>query len=156
MSKTIVQLRGEVNLDQDVRDTLEMLNLSRVNHATVVPETEAYRGMITKVNDVVAFGEPSAETLATILERRAEPLTEDDEAVDDDWVGWNTNYDSLVDLAEALLAEETTLEAANLSPTLRLHPPRGGHDGIKHPVAEGGQLGKHSTEEIDALLEAMR
>jgi large subunit ribosomal protein L30 len=155
MSTAIVQLRGEVHVNQDVRDTLEMLNLNRVNHATVVPDSETYRGMITKVNDVVAFGEPSAETLATLLERRAEPLDGDDD-VDDDWVGWNTNYDDLADLAEALLSGETTMKEANLSPTLRLHPPRGGHDGIKHPVKEGGELGKHSTQEIDALLEAMR
>ena len=155
MSQTIVQLRGEVNVDQSVRDTLEMLNLNRVNHATVVPETEAYRGMITKVNDVVAFGEPSAETLATLIERRAEPIEGDDD-IDDEWVGWYTDYESVLELAEALLAEETTMQEANLSPTLRLHPPRGGHDGIKHPVPEGGELGRHSTEEIDALLEAMR
>ncbi len=155
MSTAIVQLRGEVNVNQDVRDTLEMLNLNRVNHATVVPDSDTYRGMITKVNDVVAYGEPSAETLATLLERRAEPLDGDDE-IDDDWVGWNTNYDDLAALAEALLAGETTMTEANLSPTLRLHPPRGGHDGIKHPVKEGGELGKHSTDEIDALLEAMR
>jgi len=155
MSQTIVQLRGEVNVDQSVRDTLEMLNLNRVNHATVVPETEAYRGMITKVNDVVAFGEPSAETLATLIERRGEPIEGDDD-IDDEWVGWYTDYESVLELAEALLAEETTMQEANLSPTLRLHPPRGGHDGIKHPVPEGGELGRHSTEEIDALLEAMR
>jgi large subunit ribosomal protein L30 len=155
MSQTIVQLRGEVNVDQSVRDTLEMLNLNRVNHATVVPETEAYRGMITKVNDVVAFGEPSAETLATLIERRGEPL-DGDEQVDDEWIGWYTDYESVLELAEALLAEEITMQEANLSPTLRLHPPRGGHDGIKHPVPEGGELGKHDTEDMDALLEAMR
>ncbi len=162
MSQTVVQLRGEVNLDQDVCDTLEMLNLSRVNHATVVPETDTYRGMITKVNDVVAFGEPSVETLATLLRRRGAPTTADEDGtqdevgIDDEWVGWNTNYDSVEDLAEALIAEETTLKDANLAPTLRLHPPRGGHDGIKHPVTEGGELRKHSTDEMDALLEAMR
>ncbi|MFB6311207.1 MAG: 50S ribosomal protein L30 [Salinirussus sp.] len=155
MSTAIVQLRGEVNVNQDVRDTLEMLNLNRVNHATIVPESDTYRGMITKVNDVVAHGEPSVETVMMLLERRAEPLT-GDEDIDDDWVGWNTNYDDLEDLAAALVAGETTLKEANLSPTLRLHPPRGGHEGIKHPVAEGGELGKHTTEQIDALLEAMR
>jgi large subunit ribosomal protein L30 len=155
MSHAVVQLRGEVNVNRDVRDTLELLNLTRVNHATVVPETDAYRGMLAKVNDVVAYGEPSVETLATIIERRGEPLEGDDD-VDDDWVGWNTNFDDIEALAEALLAGETTMKEANLSPTLRLHPPRGGHDGIKHPVTEGGQLGKHSTAQIDALLEAMR
>ncbi|MHB9285526.1 50S ribosomal protein L30 [Halobacteriales archaeon Cl-PHB] len=153
--QALVQLRGEVNMSQDVRDTLEMLNVNRVNHATLVPETDAYHGMVTKVNDWVAYGQPSAETLAEVLERRAEPL-EGEEDVDDDWVGWNTNYDDLEELAQALVDEETTLKEANLSPTIRLHPPRGGHDGIKHPVKEGGELGRHSTEEMDALLEAMR
>ncbi len=53
--QAIVQLRGEVNIAQDVRDTLTMLNIHRVNHATFVPETDAYRGMVAKVNDFVAL-----------------------------------------------------------------------------------------------------
>jgi len=39
--RAIVQLRGEVNQSEAVRDTLGMLNLHRVNHATLVPETAA-------------------------------------------------------------------------------------------------------------------
>ena len=153
--RAIVQLRGEVNQSQAVRDTLGMLNLHRVNHATLVPDTETYRGMVTKVNDWVAHGEPSEDVLALLIERRAEP-TEGDDDVDDEWVADNTDYDSVAALAAALVAEETTMREQGLSPTLRLHPPRGGHDGIKHPTKEGGQLGPHSTEEIDELLEAMR
>ena len=153
--QAIVQLRGEVNMSQDVRDTLKMLNLHSTNHVTFVPETDTYRGMITKVNDYVAFGEPSVETVATLLGRRGEPETGDGD-VDDAWVADNTDYDDVDALAEALVAEETTLRDEGLAPVVRLHPPRGGHDGIKHPVVEGGQLGTHETEDIDALLEAMR
>ncbi|MFB6233288.1 MAG: 50S ribosomal protein L30 [Haloarculaceae archaeon] len=151
----LVQLRGEVNIDQDVVDTLEMLNLTRVNHATFVPETPAYEGMVTKVNDFVAVGEPSAETVELLLRQRGEPA-EGTVDIDDEWVAENTDYEDVGALAEALRSEETTLQDEGLSPTLRLHPPRGGHDGIKHPVTEGGELGRHSTEEMDALLEAMR
>jgi large subunit ribosomal protein L30 len=153
--RAIVQLRGEVNQSEAVRDTLGMLNLHRVNHATFVPETDTYRGMVTKVNDWVAHGEPSVATVETLLERRGEPV-EGDADIDDEWVAENTDHDDVAALAEALVDEETTLQEAGLAPTLRLHPPRGGHDGIKHPAAEGGQLGKHATDEIDALLEAMR
>ncbi|TQQ80397.1 50S ribosomal protein L30 [Halonotius roseus] len=153
--QAIVQLRGEVNMSQDVRDTLKMLNLHSTNHVTFVPETDTYRGMITKVNDYVAFGEPSVETVATLLSRRGEPA-EGDGDVDDAWVADNTDYADVDALAEALVAEETTLRDEGLAPVVRLHPPRGGHDGIKHPVVEGGQLGTHETEDIDALLEAMR
>jgi large subunit ribosomal protein L30 len=153
--RVLVQLRGEVNQGTDVRDTLGMLNLHRVNHATLIPETDTYRGMVNKVNDWVAHGEPSAEMVETLVRRRGEPA-EGDADIDDEWVADNTDYSDVASLAEALVAEETKLQDEGLSPTLRLHPPRGGHDGIKHPIKEGGVLGKQSTEEIDALLEAMR
>jgi large subunit ribosomal protein L30 len=153
--KAVVQLRGEVNISDEVDDTLTMLNLGRVNHCTLLPETDVYRGMITKVHDYVAHGEPSADTVATLLRRRGEPA--DGEAdVDDDWVAANTDYDGVGALAAALVEEKTTLSEAGLTPVLRLHPPRGGHDGVKQPVATGGQIGTHSTEEIDSLLTAMR
>jgi large subunit ribosomal protein L30 len=153
--QALVQIRGEVNQSQAVRDTLGMLNLHKVNHCVLVPETPTYRGMITKVNDWVAHGQPSAETVALLLRKRAEPA-EGDAEVDEAWLAEHTEYESFEALAEALVAEETTLREQGLSPTLRLHPPRGGHRGIKHPTKEGGQLGKHDSEDIDDLLEAMR
>jgi len=169
--RAVVQVRGEVNQSEAVQDTLDMLNLGRVNHATLVPETDAYRGMVDKVNDWVAHGEPSEDVVAMLLARRAQPgegaAAVDGAAaaaspnraggpVDDDWVDEHANYDDLDALAAALVDEETTLQEQGLSPTLRLHPPRGGHDGVKHPTEEGGQLGPHPTEAIDDLLEAMR
>ena len=153
--KAVVQLRGEVNMHQGVRDTLGMLNIHKVNHCALVPETETYRGMITKVNEFVAHGEPDQEVLETVLSKRAEPF-EGSDAVDDEWVAENTDYSDIADLAEALLDEETTLREQGLTPVLRLHPPRGGHEGIKHPTKEGGQLGKHTSEEINKLLKSMR
>ncbi len=154
--KAIVQVRGEVNRKQDVQDTLKMLNIHIVNHCALVPETDTYQGMITKVNDYVAVGEPDADVLETVLAKRAEPLEGKQSDVDEEWLAENTEYDDFGALAEALLAEETTLREEGLSPTLRLHPPRGGHDGIKKPTVEGGQLGKHTTGEINDLLDSMR
>ena len=153
--QAIVQLRGEVDMSQGVRDTMKMLNLHGVNHCAFVPEQDTYRGMITKVNDWVAHGEPSVDVVETLLRKRVEPI-EGDADVDETWLASNTEYDDFAALAEALVAEETTLREQGLTPVLRLHPPRGGHRGIKHAAAEGGQLGKHTTEQIDALLEEMR
>ena len=153
--QAIVQLRGEVNMSGDVHDTLKMLNIHRVNHCAFVPETETYRGMITKVNEYVAHGEPSVDAVETVLSTRAEP-EEGDSDVDEAWLEAHTDYDDFGSLADALVAEETTLREQGLSPALRLHPPRGGHRGQKHPTTEGGQLGPHDTEDIDELLEAMR
>ncbi|WP_262180548.1 50S ribosomal protein L30 [Haloarcula laminariae] len=153
--QALVQIRGDVNMDTDIHDTLKMLNIHHVNHCTFVPDTDAYNGMVSKVNDFVAFGEPSQDTVELLLETRAEPA-EGDADVDDEWIAENTEFDDIEGLAWALVSEETTLQEQGLSPTLRLHPPRGGHDGIKHPTKEGGELGRHDTEGIDALLEAMR
>jgi len=153
--QAVVQLRGEVDMRASVEDTLSMLNLHRVNHATLVPETDTYAGMIAKVNDYVAYGEPSLETVKTLVSKRAEPI-EGDADVDDEWVAENTDYDDVDALARALYNEETTLRDEGLSPVLRLHPPRGGHQGIKQPQSEGGQLGKQSTGQVDDLLERMR
>ena len=153
--QAIVQLRGEVNMSQDVRDTLTMLNINRVNHATFVPETDTYRGMITKVNDYVAHGTPSVDVVETLIRTRAEP-EEGSADVTDEWVSENTDFEDIESLAQAVYDEETTLREQGLSPVLRLHPARGGHRGQKHVTKEGGQLGKHETEQIDELLEAMR
>jgi large subunit ribosomal protein L30 len=153
--QAVVQLRGEVNISEEVDDTLTMLNLGRVNHCTLLPETDVYRGMITKVHDYVAHGEPSVDTVATLVRRRGEPASGEAD-IDDEWVEANTDHDDVEALAEALVAEETTLSEAGLTPVLRLHPPRGGHDGVKQPVVAGGQIGTHTTEEIDTLLTAMR
>ncbi|MFW5974175.1 MAG: uL30 family ribosomal protein, partial [Natrialbaceae archaeon] len=35
--KAVVQIRGEVDMERSTQDTLAMLNLHRVNHATLVP-----------------------------------------------------------------------------------------------------------------------
>jgi len=153
--EAVVQLRGEVDMSDSIDDTLKMLNIHSVNHCAFVPETDAYRGMVTKVNDYVAHGTPSEGVVATLLRTRAEP-EEGDADVDDEWVAENTDYDDVDALAAALVAEETSLREQGLAPVVRLHPPRGGHAGVKHPTKEGGQLGKHTTEEIDDLLEAMR
>ncbi|WP_277553423.1 50S ribosomal protein L30 [Halobaculum limi] len=151
--QAVVQLRGEIDMSAAQRDTLKMLNIHAINHCALVPEEDTYRGMIAKVNDFVAFGEPDQETVELLIERRGEPL-EGDADVDDEWVADNTDYDDVESLAAALVDEETTLREQGLSPVLRLHAPRGGHKGIKHAVKNGGELGRH--DDIDSLLEAMR
>ncbi len=153
--RAVVQVRGEVNMSGDVRDTLNMLNLGRVNHCTLVPETDTYDGMVKKVAEFVAFGEPTPETVATLLRKRGEPA-KGSEPIDDEWVAENTAFDDVDDLATALVDEEVILADVGLSSTLRLHPPRGGHDGIKHSRRNGGVIGAHESEEIDDLLRSMR
>jgi len=152
MSYGIVRIRGDADTPGDVGDTFDMLNLSQTNAFTVVPDEDTYRGMVQKVNDYVAYGEPDVATVALLLEERGETLEDGD--VDEEFAA-EQGYDSVKDLAEAVVSGETTLRDAGVDPTLRLHPPRKGHDGIKHSYKQGGVLGNHG-DSIDELLRRMR
>ncbi len=153
MSIGVVQVRSTIDRSSDVSDTLDMLNLGDVNRFTVVPDEPSYRGMIQKVKDVTAYGEPSASTLAVLLEKRAR--TQDGMELSQDYVEENTGYNDINELAEALIAGEETLGDVGLQPTISLHPPRGGYGGTKRSHGEGGVLGNHG-DEIDELLLKMR
>jgi len=59
----IVRIAGQVNLNQDIKDTLDRLNIRRKYHCFVIEKpTEIENGMIQKVKDFVAYGEISKET----------------------------------------------------------------------------------------------
>jgi large subunit ribosomal protein L30 len=152
MSYGVVRVRGDADTPSDVNDTLDMLNLTQVNAFTVVPDDDTYTGMVQKVNDYVAYGEPDAATVAVLLENRGETLEGGD--VDDAYAS-DRGYDGVAELAEAAVEGETTLRDEGVNPTVRLHPPRKGHDGIKQSYKQGGVLGNHG-DEIDELLRRMR
>jgi len=148
----VVRVRSDADTPSDVDDTLDMLNLGQVNAFTVVPEEDTYTGMVQKVNDYVAYGEPDAATVALLLDERGETLEGGE--VDDAYAS-DRGYGSLDELAEAVADGETTLRDEGVNPTVRLHPPRKGHDGIKQSYKQGGVLGNHG-DDIDELLRRMR
>jgi large subunit ribosomal protein L30 len=152
LSYGIVRIRGGADTPGDVEDTLDMLNIGQVNAFTVVAEDDTYTGMVQKVNDYVAYGQPDASTLATLLENRGETLEGGD--VDDAYAS-GRGYEDVAGLAEAVVDGETTLREEGVNPTVRLHPPRKGHDGIKQSYKQGGVLGNHG-DGIDELLRRMR
>ncbi|MFP3908320.1 MAG: 50S ribosomal protein L30 [Halobacteriota archaeon] len=147
-----VRLRGEVNVDRKIKDTLSLLKLHKINHCVLVPDTPSYRGMLQIVKDYVAFGEVDPQILATLIQKRArlpgnEPLT-------DDFVKENSKYGSFEELSKAIVEGEASLGDLNLKPVLRLHPPRGGLKNIKWHFNKG-ELG-YQGKEINSLLNKMR
>ena len=66
----IIRIRGETGIKKDVKDTLEMLNLSRKFSAVVVDETPVYLGMAVKAKDFITWGEIDAETKKLLDEKR--------------------------------------------------------------------------------------
>lgn len=154
MMYAVVQVRGVVKTNREIKDTLKMLRLHRVNHCVLVPNTPAYLGMIRKVKDYVAYGEVDQETLATLLRNRGR-LT-GNERLTDEHVRMHTSYADIGDLAAAICSGEVDLrDLEDVKPVLRLHPPRKGYRPIKRTFQQGGALGYHGAQ-INDLLYKMR
>ncbi|HEX59495.1 MAG TPA: 50S ribosomal protein L30 [Methanomicrobia archaeon] len=150
----VVRIRGTVGVRKDIRDTLKMLRLHKVNHCVLIDENEYYKGMLQKVKDYVAWGEISREMLQLLLERRGRVVG--GKRLTDEYVREHTPYSSIKELADAIYEGKIKIkDVPGLKPVFRLHPPRKGHRGIKKSFAEGGELGYHG-EKINELLYKMR
>ena len=150
----VIMLRGSVNIRPEIKDTLNMLRLNRVNHCVFLDENPNNEGMIRKVKDYVAWGKVNKESLEMILRMRGELIG--GASLTDKYVKENTNYSSIKSLAKALFGGETSLkDVPMITPVFRLHPPRKGHKGVKKTFQQGGALGFYG-EDINYLLKQMR
>ncbi len=155
MTFLVVRVRSDRGVERSIRDTMGMLNLTRVNHATIIPESSTYAGMLQKSKDFVTWGSIDASTIENLLNTRGRMVG--DKPVDDAAIKEGSDFKSVKDFAAALATGEATMKSVEgLKPVLRLHPPRGakGWGGIKRAYSVGGALGFRG-DEIGALAERM-
>ena len=155
MTFLIVRVRSDRGVERSIRDTMAMMNLTRVNHATIVPENSTYAGMLQKSKDFVTWGVVDAGTIENLLKERGRMVG--DKPVDDAAIKAGSDFKSVKDFSKALASGEATMKSVDgLKPVLRLHPPRGskGWGGIKRAYSVGGALG-FRCEEISSLAERM-
>jgi len=67
-----ILIRGRININTDIKDTLNMLRLWRKNYCIIVQNNPVMKGMLVKVKDYITFGELNAETKQLLQEKRAE------------------------------------------------------------------------------------
>jgi len=67
----VVRIRGLVSAQREARETLALLHLTHTNHAILIDSRPAYKGMLQRVNSYVTYGEPTAETVTMMLQKRA-------------------------------------------------------------------------------------
>ncbi|NYB52756.1 MAG: 50S ribosomal protein L30 [Methanobacteriaceae archaeon] len=147
-----LRVRGRTGIKKQIADTLDMLRLTRINHAVLLPDTPSYQGMLQKAKDYITWGEIDQETLTQLIEKRGRLPGR--ERFTPEALALNSDYKSAEELSEALIKEETTLEDAGLKPVFRLHPPRKGYNHIRKSYKEGGTLG-YRGEEISQLVKKM-
>ena len=148
-----MRVRGTISAKREARDTLDMLHLSRTNHAALVDNRPAFVGMLRQVQAYVTWGEASPETVMLMLQKRArltggKRLT--DESVE------KIGFKSLAELAEAIVNCKTEYwKLPEMQHVFKLRPPTKGFKGkIKRSYRAGGEAG-HRGEAINDLIKRM-
>jgi len=150
----VIRIRGSVNINYKIEDTLKMLRLHKVNHGVILQANSTTMGMLKKVKDYVAFGEIDQELLLSLLRRRS--LIEGNRPLTEEHLKNKTNYSSIKDLASDLMNGKIQYkDLYKIKPIFRLHPPKGGFRGtIKKSYSAGGILGNVGSY-INVLVKKM-
>ncbi len=142
MTFLVIRVRSDRGVKPKIRDTMSMLNLTRVNHAVLIPNTPAYEGMLHKAKDYITWGEIDADTIATLISERGRLVG--DKPVTNASVKAGSDYSTIKAVSKAIASGEAgTVDIDGMKPVFRLHPPRGpkGWGGIKRSFTVGGALG---------------
>ena len=153
MTLAIVLVRSTINIKNDIRDTLAMLNLGRVNHCVLIDESPQYLGMVIKVKDYVTWGPVDAKTATMLVKERG--LMVGRKPVEEKALKGLSDFASFEDLGKAIADGKVKWSKLDGTvPIFRLHPPRKGYEGIKRSYTVGGALGNRG-EAINALIQRM-
>src|SRR4030042_1478420 len=63
-------VRGVVGTQREIKDTLRMLRLDRINHCVIVPKNPNFQGMLQKARFYITWGEINQETLEKLVAKR--------------------------------------------------------------------------------------
>jgi len=155
MSFIVVRARSNVGVERTIRETMGHLNLTKVNHAIIIPDNAQYRGMLQKAKDYITWGEATEELVEKMLVERGRMVG--DKPLTDAIVAEHTEFKNIKAFAKAICADKATVKAVpDLKRVFRLHPPVGtkGWGGIKRSFVVGGGLGPRG-DQITALVERM-
>jgi large subunit ribosomal protein L30 len=148
-----IRVRGTVNVKPDIKRTLKLLRLTRVNHCVLLEENKVYKGMLQIVKDYTTWGEINKEVLSNLIKSRG--MLVGDKSITEEYVKSATSYDNVEQLSQAIIDNKFKYkEIPEIKPLFRLNPPKKGYKGVKRSFANGGALG-YRGKEINKLIEKM-
>jgi len=145
-----IRVRGRTGIKPDLRRTLELLNLTRINHCAIYRDDEKMKGMLLKVKDYVAYGEISEDTFFKMVSKRGR--LKGDKRIDSEFIS-SVKEKDMDSLVKNLFSGKTTLTGLGIKKVFRLHPPKGGYKSTKHSFPKGS-LG-YMGDEVNGLLKRM-
>lgn len=147
-----IRVRGRTGIKRDIADTLDMLKLTRINHAVLIEENPSYKGMLQKAKDYITWGEVDPEIVSQLISKRGK--LSGNIRVTEDYIKENTDYSGVEELSKAVVDSGAKLEDSGIKPVFRLHPPRKGYEDIKKTFTESGSLG-YRGDKIGDLIKKM-
>lgn len=150
----VIRLRGTVNVQNKIQETLKMLNMNRTNYMTLVPNTSSYIGMLNKAKDYITWGEINQQALEYIIEKRGELTGK--KKITNKYLKENTPYPTIKALSKAFLNGAANFkDVPEMKKFFRLHPARKGYKTVKRGFAEGGDLGYRGSAINELILRMM-
>ena len=148
-----VRVRGIVNVKPDIKRTLQLFRLTRVNHCVLLEENASTKGMLQIAKDYITWGEIDKAILSELIGSRGK--LEGDKGLTEDYIKSATSYNNLEKLSQAIIDNKFKYkDIPNVKPIFRLSPPKNGYEGIKRSFVNKGALG-YRRKEINKLLERM-
>lgn len=150
----VVRIRGRMNVNKKVEDTMKMMRLNHANNCVILPENPDVKGMLFKSKDYVTWGEVTEEALAKMLEKRLRAKG-NEKKVDLSLLKQTTKFDSFHSLASAIVDGNFLLHKhETLQPTFRLTPPSKGLKSVNetYPRGDLGYRGKEINELIERMI----
>ena len=150
MAWMVVRVRGSIHAKEPISRTLDVLHLRRPNHVTVLPEEPSFRGMLSRVQGYVTWGEADEATVGLLLSSRGR--TPDGKPLGADGAA-RVDAPDVSALAKSVVTQGLPRVDA-VRPLFRLHAPKGGWRSTKKPFALGGALG-YRGKAINELVRKM-
>jgi large subunit ribosomal protein L30 len=148
-----VRVRGIVNVKPDIKRTLQLLQLTRVNHCVLLEENASIKGMLQIAKDYITWGEIDKAILSELIDSRGK--LDGDKDLTEDYIKSATSYNNLEKLSQAIIDNKFKYkDIPNVKPIFRLSPPKKGYEGIKRSFVNKGAIG-YRRKEINKLLERM-
>ena len=147
-----IRLKGNASLKKGLIDTMKMLRIEYPNNCVLLPETDSYKGMLTKCKDICTWGEVDKKTLVKLLEKRLR--TEKNGRVDEKLLK-ELGFDGFEKLADSLIADKTDLRnLKKIKVVFRLTPPSKGFKSLMegYPKGDLGYRGKKIKELIERMI----
>ena len=153
MVYAVVRVRGTVNVNPDIKKTLELLRLHHVNHCVIIEENNVYKGMLQKIKDYTTWGEINQKTIEQIIINKGKLHGEKN--ITDEYIKSATSFSTIEKLSQAIHDNKFVYkDIPDVKPLFRLKPPKKGYEGIKKSFKKGGALG-YRGKDINHLIQRM-